>query len=347
MPLRQRKEVQKMPRRGGLILALLVLLSTLLTAAEPASPPVLPNDQALWHEYGLVSTNQTHEGKLAVTTYQMKDLTGALAAWEWLRSPAGRPCDLTAFCTSDGPRTVLSDYNYVVVFDGPRPTNAQVDSVLNAVPNKQQTSLPAILTFLPRQGLVPDSARYILGPVSLAAFAPELKSSKPGFNEGAEAQIGEYRVGVFGSRKGAASSDLGKNEKPVHLALFYYPAPEMARMHLAGFRAIPGAHVRRSDVLLAVVYGNATDQEADTLLSRVQYEAKIVWNDEPPPSPIKPLYVLLWNIIYLSLILGALCLVAGLMYAAMRIYRRRYGTLESDEAMTTLHLTEESHGSPK
>jgi hypothetical protein len=42
--------------------------------------------------------------------------------------------------------------------------------------------------------------------------------------------------------------------------------------------------------------------------------------------------------LYLSIVLSGLCLVAGLIYAAMRIYRRRYGTLETEEAMTTLHL---------
>ena len=322
-----------MSRRGSLILALLCL-SALLSSQTPS-----PNDQALWREYGLKSTKQVQQGKLNITTYELKDPTGALAAWEWLRSPAGRPCDLTPFCTADEGRTIISDDNYVIVFDGARPTKAQADGALSALPDKHATSLPAILTFLPRHGLVPDSARYVLGPVSLAAFAPELASGKPGFNEGAEAQIGEYFIEVFGSRKSAASSKIGKNEQPVRLALFYYPAPEMARLHMAGFKSIPGTHVRRSDVLVAVVYGNATDQEADTLLSRVQYEAKIVWNDVPPPSPIKPLYQLLWNIIYLSCVLGALCLLAGLMYAGMRIYRRRYGTLESDESMTTLHIS--------
>ncbi|MFL6415978.1 MAG: hypothetical protein ACJ74Y_09965, partial [Bryobacteraceae bacterium] len=81
----------------------------------------------------------------------------------------------------------------------------------------------------------------------------------------------------------------------------------------------------------------------DTLLSRVQYEAKITWNEVPPPSPIKPLYQLLTDIIYLSVLLSALCLAAGLFYASIRIYRRRYGTLESEEAMTTLNLTGTGH----
>jgi hypothetical protein len=97
-------------------------------------------------------------------------------------------------------------------------------------------------------------------------------------------------------------------------------------------------YAKRSDVLVAVVLGAKSAEQADTMLSRVQYEAKVIWNEIPPPSPIKPLYQLLSNIIYLSCILSALCLTAGLMYAGMRIYRRRYGQLESEEAMTTLHL---------
>ncbi|MBV8809988.1 MAG: hypothetical protein JO033_15055 [Acidobacteriaceae bacterium] len=307
-----------MSRRCGVALACLVsLFATSLFA----------DDVTLWREYGLVRTSTEKRGRTTLTTYEMKDLTGALAAWEMLRSPKGRTCDLAPFCTVDGTRTVITDANVVLVFDGAKPPKAQVETALNALPNKRATSLPAILSFLPKEGLVPDSARYILGPASLAAFAPDLASANPGFAEGAEAQVAEYHL------------DPGK--PPLHLALFYYATPEQARLHAIDFKLISGAHVKRSDVLLAVVYGAATDQEADTLLSRVQYEAKITWNDVPPPSPIKPLYALLLNILYLSIILSGICLAAGLIYAGMRIYRRRYGTLEADEAMTTLRLTGE------
>ncbi len=296
-------------------LALALLFSGSLLAA---------GDAALWREYGLVHTGTGKAGRLSVTTYQMKDLTGALAAWEWLRSPEGRTCELAEFCTSEPKQTIISHDNYVVTFNG-RPTQAQVDQVLNALPNKKDTSLPAILTFLPHQGLVPDSARYILGPASLKAFAPEFESNQPGLDQGAEAQLAQYRV--------------GKSATPVRLALFYYPTPEMARLHSANFKLMPDAYVKRSGVLVAIVYGGATAAQADTLLSRVEYEAKITWNETPPPSPIKPLFQLLMNIIYLSILLSAICLLAGLMYAGMRIYRRHYGTLEADEAMTTLHLS--------
>ena len=313
MSLRQRKEVQEMPRRWSLIAGCFLLAASL--AAD---------DQAIWREYGLVRQDTGKHGKLSVTVYEMKDLTGALAAWEWLRSPAAHGCDLAPFCTRDEKRTVVSDDKYVVVFEGGTPTKAQVDTELKSLPGKKDTSLPAILTFLPRQGMTPASARYVLGPESLAAFAPELARTKPGFEQGAEAQVAEYKL---------------SQGTMARLAIFYYPAPEMARLHAADFKRLANTHVKRSDVLIAVVFGGANDTQADTLLSRVEYEAKITWNDVPPPSPIKPLYQLLLNIMYLSIVLSAVCLVAGLIYAGMRIHRRRHGNLESEEAMTTLHLT--------
>jgi hypothetical protein len=302
-----------MSRRSGIIFGCFFLAASLFA-----------DDAALWREYGLVRTETAKRAKFTVTTYQMKDATGALAVWEWQRSERGRSCDWTAFCTEEGKRIVINDDNYIVFFEGSRPNKEQVETELKALPNKRGTSLPPILTFLPHEGLMPNSARYVLGPESLAAFAPELVAARPGLEEAAEAQVASYRI--------------GKNAAPIRLALFYYPTPGMARLHAADFRRLENVHVKRSGPLVAIIFPPATDRQADTLLSRVEYAAKVTLNETPPPSPIKPLYQLLMNIIYLSLILSGICLLAGLMYAGMRIYRRRYGTLEGDEAMTTLHL---------
>jgi len=302
-----------MPRGRGLIFGCLLLATS-----------VFADDASLWREYGLLHTDTVKRPQFTVTTYQMKDSTGALAAWEWQRSELGRPCDLTAFCTEDGKRTIINDDNYIAIFEGARPGKEQVETELKALPGKRVSSLPPILTFLPREGLVPNSARYVLGPESLKAFAPELIAAHSGLEEAAEAQVASYRVDKSSSR--------------LRLALFYYPTPGMARAHAADFKQLPNVHVKRSGPLVGIIVSPATDAQADTLLSRVEYVAKITWNETPPPSPIKPLYQLLLNIIYLSLILTGICLLAGLMYAGMRIYRRRYGTLEGDEAMTTLHL---------
>jgi hypothetical protein len=271
-----------------------------------------------------VRTQTTRQGDLKVTTYQMKDQTGALAAWECLRSAKARPCDLNAFCTQDADRTVLFDDNLVVVFEGGIPNKADLDTVFSRFPNRRDSSLPAILTFLPREGRIANSARYVLGPISLNAFAPELTPAHPGFENGAEAEIASYKI--------------GKQPTPVRFAIFYYQTPEQARLHLSAFQALARVRAKRSGVLIAAVFGSATDAQAAAMLDRVEYEARITWNEVPPPSPIKPLYQLLLNILYLSVALSALCLVAGVIYGGMRIYRRRYGTLEADEAMITLNI---------
>jgi uncharacterized protein DUF6599 len=304
-----------MSRRCGLAAIGLLFFGPLLCA----------DDQALWHEYGLVHTNSGKEGKFSVTTYEMRDTTGALAVWQWQRPADGRSCELAPFCSQDLKRTVLSDFNYVVVIEGGTPTKQVVAAAMGALPSKTDASLPAILTFLPSEGLVPNSSRYLLGPVSLNTFVPDLASAKLGFESGAEGQVAEYRI--------------ANNSHPVRLAIFNYPTPEMARIHSAELKRNPNLRVKRSGVLVALVLPGAMTEESDTLLGRVQYDAKVTWNDAPPPGPIKPLYQLLINIIILSLILGGICLLAGLIYAGMRLYRRRYGTLEADESMTTLHLS--------
>ena len=295
-----------------------------VASAVLSASALCASDASLWKEFGLEHTAPGVHGKLAYTAYQFHDLTGALAAWEWQRSADDRSCTLAAFCTSSAGRTIVADSNYLVVFQSSGPRKVDSDAILAALPGKTSSSLPALLTFLPSTGLVPNSARYVLGQDSLQAFAPELAQAKAGFEQGAEAQIAEYR--------------LPGTQQPTKLALFYYATPEMARLHSTGFRTVGNVFVKRSGVLVAVVLGAASQQQADTLLSRIQYQARITWNEVPPPSPIKPMYRLLVNIIYMSVLLGALGLMAGVFYGGMRIYRRRYGTLESEEQMTTLGL---------
>jgi hypothetical protein len=314
MSLWKREEIQKVSRNGSLILFL---------AMGAAFANAQTEDVTLWREFGLKEQSVAKIGKADATVYRMNDVTGAVAAWEWQRGPGSRSCTLEPFCSTDGKRSVVVSANYVVAVDAVVNKPA-LDAFLVALPNRHDTSLPPILTYIPRQNLVPNSARYILGPESLKGFAAQLRGLKPGFEQGAEAQVADYRI---------------KSGETLHLAVFYYPTPEMARIHTAEFRQIPGLQVKRSSVLVALVFGGATDQQANALLNQIQYEARITWNDIPPPSPIKPLYQLLWNIIYLSGVLVALCFVSGLIYAGIRLYRRRFGTLEDEEAMTSLHLS--------
>ena len=229
------------------------------------------NHSGIWKEYGFLSDAESQQGKVSVHSYKFQDLTGALAAWEAMRSMDARPCDLAPICSRSGNEVLISTGNYVLRLTGSSLAKADVDGVVNSLQDRHETSLPAILTFLPQNGLVPNSSRYVLGPESLKAFAPELAEAKPGFDQGAEAQVAAYQL---------------RNGKPVHLALFDYPTPEMARLHSTDFKTQVGGHVKRSGVLVAVIFGPATDEAADTLLSRISYEAKITWNELSIPRKL-------------------------------------------------------------
>ena len=100
------------------------------------------------------------------------------------------------------------------------------------------TALPALVTSLPTEGLVPNSERYITGPNSLQKFDPGVSPSVAAFHYGAEAQLG-----VFHSPKG-----------DITMAIFNYPTPQIAMQKESDFRNLPGGPVvKRTGPLVAVV----------------------------------------------------------------------------------------------
>ena len=294
---------------------------------KTVSTPAPVDNPGVFREFGFVSSESADyrgpSGSGEVTAYKTQDATGAFATWQWLRPADSRHCQIADFCAQDNNQILIFEANYVLNFQGIVPKKAEFNALLGGLTGKRSSALPPVTNFVPVKDAVPNSSRYILGPESLAAAAPELSGIKPGFDEGAEADYTAYRV------------DGGLTK----LVLFDYPSPEMARLNTVKFKTVPGASVKRSGVLVAVVLPGVTDKQADAILGRVQYQAKILWNEPPPPSPMPALYKLIRDVVMASGLLVALSLAAGVMYGGMRLYRRRFGTLEADEAMTTLHLT--------
>ncbi len=338
MPLRQRKEVQEMSRSVILLFAAILGFQTGAAELLPAklgafrqTSSVEPQsvDSKVFNEFGFVSSEAATYGgtgsKGTLTAWRMKDATGALAAWDWLRPAQAHHCDLAEHCAVNGSQTLVVDANYVLQFDGLTLTKETIQTLAAALPNRHPSDLPPVVGFVPLQNVVPNSSRYLLGPESLRGVAPELVKANPGFDQGAEAHYTAYNV------EGGTAK----------LILFEYPSPEAARLHAASFKKVSGAQVKRSGVLVAVVLPGTSEKAADAVLNQVKYQAKILWNEPPPGNPVPRLYSLLMNIIIASCILAGLALTAGIIYGCMRLYRRRYGTLEQEEAMTTLHLTGE------
>jgi len=211
--------------------------------------------------------------------------------------------------------------NYLVFCDGPCP--ADVNTQVEAFPKMTHGPLPVLRTYLPEKGLIPDSRRYVLNEHNLSAAVPEIPAAAAAFQFGTEAIVGRYKT----------------RPSDETLAIFNYPTPQMARAQLPEFQKIQGATVKRSGPLIAVVLNASGQNEANRLLSDMEYAASISW-DEKPPLIIRPetaAQIVLGGMELAGIIL-VFCFVSGLAYGGIRVLQRRFGNEGAEEAMIVLGL---------
>ncbi len=315
-----------------LFLALLPLVASAAILPDAVGPfhrtgsfqPAM-TDQAIWNEYGLKSSEganfENEKQKLSVTAWQLQDTTGAMAAFDWVRpaDSTSSPAAPLAAQTKTGLMVVHG--NYVLWFDGYKPSKEELDAVTGSLKNVDATALPPLATYLP-EGVAPNTERYVTGPAGLQKFAPGIPPSVAAFHFGAEAQIG-----TFHSPKGDAT-----------MAIFNYPTHQIAMQRIAEFEKLPGAVAKRSGPLVAVVLSAPDPDFTEKLLGQVRYQAEVT-RDEYVPTKRDNIGVLVINAFILIGILLAFAVVSGFAFGGFRAFRRRYRHGEEADALLTLHLT--------
>lgn len=288
------------------------------------SKPAL-SDQTIWKEYGLKNSEsaayQNGASKFTATVWQFDDTTGSMAGFEWQRPASGTPSPAVKMAAETPGSLMLVHGNYLLSFDGYKPSKEELDALTGALRNVDNTVLPVLPSYLPSQGLVPNSERYIMGPASLQRFAPAISPSLAAFHFGAEAQMG-----VFHNPKGDAP-----------MVIFNYPTPQIAMQRLPEFQKLNGAVAKRSGPMVAVVLNPPDPDFAENLLSQVRYQAQITV-DEYVPTRRDNIGDLVINAFVLIGILLAFAVVSGLALGAFRALRRRSRHGEEADAMITLHL---------
>ncbi len=328
MPMRQRKEVQKM-LRSLIFLAFACANAAILPDQvgdfKKAAPKTIGiPDQALYDEYGLDATEQAEyssaAGKLTATVWRFRDSTGAMAMFEARRPALATLSNVAklAVRTSDG--IIFAYGNYLFQLTGVLPGDTA--PFYADLPKLEQSPLPALYGDLPAEGLIPNSERYVVGPVSLDRFFPGFAPSLAAFHLGAEAQVGKYTT-----PKG-----------PMTVAIFNYPTPNMARDRAQEFQKIPGAVARRVGPLVALALNPPDADAAERVLSAVKYDTNITWNEKVPQNEVKNTARLVLNIFIFSGLLIAVCLTAGLLFGGYRLVTRKLHKGEDPDAMITLHL---------
>jgi hypothetical protein len=287
--------------------------------------PVKVSDQAVWEEYGLdeALTAQYDDGKVQfkATGYRLRDTTAAMAVFQWLRPAGWRTSDISDLAATNGPDTLFTKGNYVLLLQGHMPDAEKRDILYVQLARMELSALPPLATYLPKDGLIDGTSRFVTGPASLEKFEPRIPPSLAAFHVGAEGQLGRYR--------GDTS-----------LAIFNYPTPAIARDIAAKFQQIPGALAKRSGPLVAITFGPDADA-AERLLAKINYKATVSWN-EPLNAPEQNPGEMLVSIFQLIGVLVGGIAGCGLLIAATKIVGRRYlGWNQPGTAMVTLGIDTE------
>ncbi len=291
-------------------------------AARPA-----PVTQAgVWQEYGLLESEAADytgpSGRFTGSAWRFRDPTGAMAAFEWQR-PAGSTPSAVGPLAVETPSTLLvAFHNYLLGFGGWKPDGDALAPLLETLPLVDQSALPTLPGYMPAANRVANSERYVLGPASLALVEKRIPPSVAAFHLGTEGRFARF------SAKGG---DLT-------LGIFSYPTPNLAREREAAFGELPGAVVKRTGPLVAVILSPSDPDEAQRLLARVQYQATITWSERMPTGRDNVANLIL-NVLLLAGVLLLFCLAAGLALGGVRLIARRYfkGWVD-EEPMILLHL---------
>jgi hypothetical protein len=287
---------------------------------DPVAAPA--PDQKVWNEYGLQDSERApyaDSGKtFSITAYRFTDSTGAFAAWNAIRPADARPFEGDGTGVETATDRYIAVGNYLLIFHGYKPSREELGHVYLTAPRYGHAPLPTLPRYLP-SGATANSERYILGPESLARYAPEIPASTAAFHFSSEAELAAY---------GPKTT----------VVVFNFPGMEMAQKQYPAFTAIPGAVAKRSGPLVAVVLHATNADEAERLLAQVKYEAEVTMSEPPPSLKNNPANLFL-NIIILCGVLAAFCVVSGLVVGGIRLMRQRAGAGNDGEEMITLHLS--------
>jgi uncharacterized protein DUF6599 len=293
--------------------------------ADPTNPVVLK-------EYGFTDfssgTYTRDDGrKLTLRAARFADASGAYGAFTFYKQPEMLNEKVGDQASSLNNRVLFYRGSVLVdaVFDKLSVMSAaELRELASDIPLPQggARNLPAIPTYLPKQAYVKNTAKYILGPVTLDKIGAPISADLVDFGAGAEVVEGTYE-----SSGGQAT-----------LVLISYPTPQIAAEHLRRIEAAhtPGAQPgslapvevgtfadKRSGPLVAIAAGPFSQSEAKSLLASVHYDADVTWNENTFFDKKNNLANLLWNVILLCGALMGITLVAGLAFGGVRVLLQR------------------------
>lgn len=300
---------------------------------------------AVLDEYGFTgsetATYTRPDGRtLTLKAARFKDATGAYGAFTFYRDPLMKEERIGTKSASANERILFFRSNVLVDAKFDHVTGmsaAELRELAGMLPEAPASAanLPNLPEYLPKQEAVESSAKYILGPQTLAATKTPLSAELVDFATEPEILTQRYSTA----------------DGPLTLMLVQYPTPQIAIERLRAFQASSDSGsafvARRTGSIVVVENGNVGNSEAKALLNSVNYEAEVTWNEATSLSKrdnIGNLLVAVFGLIGILLVFG---LIFGVFFGGIRLLLTRYfpGTvfdLPENVEILQLHLRDGS-----
>lgn len=292
--------------------------STDALTADATNAPVLK-------EYGfqdLETATYTREGgrKLTIKAARFNDATGGYGAFTFYRDPE-------MFTETIGDAAVVSNGNRVLFFKG----NILIDAAFDRItamsaaelrelaselpaPPPNLSHIPDLQRYLPRQSLVANSAKYVIGPAAYEHLQPVIPMSALDFGKSAEVAAGNYKT----------SDGTGT------LTLIYYPTPQIAATQLRTFQQLhptgssSALEMKRTGPIVAIASGPISSGDAKDLLASVNYEAEVTYNEPTFLSKRDNIGNLIVGVFTLIGIIFLLALMLGVGFGGFRVLMKKF-----------------------
>ena len=303
---------------------------------DSASASVLKEDRFTDYE---MATYKHDDRTLTVKAARFADAEGSYAAFTFYRQPIMQVEDVGTLGASLNERVLFFKGNILVDVQFDHVTGmsgAQLRELAAHLPEATGAigELPTLPTHLPKKQLVPQTARYLIGPAAYSALNINLSLELIDFSK--SPQVIWARVN--GEAPGSAE-----------LILVAYPTPHIAIDKLPAYQQLAPpfsngtSAAKRTGPIIALVRGNISSGDADRILGGVNYDANVTWNENSGQSKRDNIGSLVVAALTAAGILVLLSVGAGAVFGFGRFYlprfrRRKSGETPDDGAMIRLDL---------
>jgi len=294
-------------------------------SSDPSKADALNADLLKEDAFSKVETAEytKPDRSLSIKVAHFADASGAYAAFLFYRASQMAQEDIADQAASNNQRVLFRKANLLVdaKFDRITPMSGgelrELASDLTALTGNSARP-PDITRYLPKQGIVENSVKYVSGPIGLARTDSPLSSDLIDFSTSPEVASALYNTG----------------EGTALLTLISYPTPAIAGNRLraiegwhptpaVGSTTVPAVFSKRTGPYVVVLSGTISQGEAKTLLASVNYDPEVTWNENTHFDRNNNLGSLLVNIIILIAIITGLAIVAGFAFGGVRIVAKR------------------------